>query len=76
MTKNLVLRVPMRYSWEQRGVLACWNKSVAATGRRRGLHARLYSLEGRGRGTGSVGVGLVRGHGRRRWTNVVGDAGA
>ena len=35
MTKSLVLRVPMCCSWEQRGVLACWNRSVVATGRSR-----------------------------------------
>ena len=31
--ESLVLQVPMRCSWEQRGVLACWNRSVVATGR-------------------------------------------
>ena len=24
--KSLVLRVPMHYSWEQRGVLTCWSR--------------------------------------------------
>ena len=35
MTKSSVLRVPMCCSWEQHGVLACWNRSVVATGRSR-----------------------------------------
>ena len=35
MTKSLVLRVPMRCSWEQGRVLACWNRSVVVADRSR-----------------------------------------
>ena len=31
MTRSLVFRAPMRCSWEQRGVLAHWDKSVVMT---------------------------------------------
>ena len=35
MTRSLVLRAPMRCSWEQRGVLARWDRSVVVTDRSR-----------------------------------------